>query len=269
MPCATLPDVDDVLSLVFHTRKPPLVPTQFCPVVCFGVNRVRFFTDGTCKNPAVPYARHAAWSLIHDVAATHEQREQSLLCWRVTKATPPGLRLLDQGVVPGHQTISRAELCAALQAIRHGKLAGGLPILIVTDSSYVVSVIQQFQAGLSRRLLHASANVDLLRLLQEVWYDDVQVQKVKSHQDPDEARDANALWDILGNQAADEACELAIAADLTVVRDMIGDAASGFRAQSAQLQLVYRYFLEKCGHAAAPQRAEYRAECYPAGPPRQ
>ena len=61
-PMATLPDVDDVLTLVYHTRPPPKFPTG--PPVLTEVDghpHLVFFTDGSCKHPTIPCARHATW----------------------------------------------------------------------------------------------------------------------------------------------------------------------------------------------------------------
>ena len=245
MPCATLPEVDDVLTLLFQTRQPPLQPpavSQFDQVPL--QQPVWFFTDGTCHNPTIPYARHAAWALVCDFAFSPALREQALAFWHSSRCLPPAFRVLDLGVVPGAQSIPRAELCAALQAVRVGFHHGQRRIHVVTDSNSVIHVLTAFQAGSTSDLFVSAANQDLLQLLREVWYPGVSFQKVKSDLDPELLEAPDQLWAALGNKAADEACVSAIAADMDIVKEMVLEAASCHRSQKDQLTLVYRYLLE-------------------------
>ena len=147
-------------------------------------------------------------------------------------------------LVPGTQTVNRAELLAALQVVRLGHLLGQIPTHIHTDSAYVVRILSQFTAGLSASLLDSFANVDLLRLLEEVWFDKVSFTKVRSHRDPHTAVDQEDLLTILGNSKADEACARALQADLPVVADMVAATATSQDEQASLLRDVYRYLLE-------------------------
>ena len=230
MPCATMPEVDDVLTLLFQSRGPPLPPAVHQPFAHVSRDTpVWFFTDGTCRNPTIPYARHAAWALVGDMAFTRDQRIQALEYWHSCTSLPPVFHVLDRGLVPGVQSIPRAELCAAIQAVRHGRCSGDRRIHVVTDSSYVMHVLRSFQEGST--LLHAAPNQDLLQLLQTVWYPGVIFQKVKSHLDPSTLCDPDRLWLTLGNMAADEACLDAVSADLGVVKEMVSVPAAHYRTQ--------------------------------------
>ena len=244
-PFATLPEEDDILSLVFATRPmPSMPPAPAGPASPQRQQPLVFFTDGTCANPAYPAARHAAWAVVQDTACTEEARAASLLFWEDQRALPPCFQVFDQGMVAGKQTIPRAELTAALQAVRRGFQENRRPTHIITDSSYVVKVVQAFQAGAGDEFCRTSANTDLLVLFREVWFSGVSVAKVKSHVSPAKAASSLHLWNILGNMAADEAAARARAQDLSVVQDMVAAVAAQQDEQLSMLRAVYKYLLE-------------------------
>ena len=112
---------------------------------------------------------------------------------------------------------------------------------IYTDSAYVVHAFRQFQIGCQAEFLRSSANTDLLRLL--VWFAEVRVGKVKSDLDPIRVHDPDQCWSVLGNQCADEACKGAPAADLSVVREMMEEAACFVSKQQHDLKRVFAYLL--------------------------
>ena len=58
-PFAVLPEPKDILSLVFQTRKHPLMPRHLHSHNS-GPSALCYYTDGTCANPTIPYATHAA-----------------------------------------------------------------------------------------------------------------------------------------------------------------------------------------------------------------
>ena len=251
---ATLPDVDDVLTLIYHTRAPPLIPTSPPAVTEWEGNpQLVFYTDGSCLHPAVPCARHATWALVQDTTASWCERGQAVQCWRMSGVPPPALQVLDRGVVPGQQTIGRAELCAAIQGVRFAVCAGRVATVIYTDSAYyVVHVFEQLRSGQFDVFFRSAANMDLLGLLGDVWFPEVRVVKVRSHLDPSRVDDVEQCWIILGNQCADTACEGARRADLGVVLDMTDDAATFAARQCQQLRKVHAYLLDL--HAATVVR---------------
>ena len=243
-PVATLPEVDDVLSLLFQSRPLPAGHKALVDVPAYqGCQGLTFYTDGTCLHPDAPCARHAAWALVRDVTSTDSERTAALYAWRSHGLPVPYFHVVDRGLVPGLQTIPRAELCAALQAIRFGRAAGQKPTHIVTDSAYVVHVVRQFQAKQHEQFLLKASNLDLLLQVQDAWFPGITVSKVKSHLSPDSARDDAHLWMILGNHCVDQACDAALRADLSVVHDMITEAAAFHKQQLSHLQVVYKYLL--------------------------
>ena len=182
-------------------------------------------------------------ALIQDVATSAESRSSALRYWQDTGLLPPSFQVLDRGGVPSHQTVGRAELCAAIQAVRYATLVGCPNISIYTDSAYVVHVFEQFRGGNPLAFLRTAVNTDLLGLLGDVWFPGVAVVKVKSHLDPTRVTDAALRWRTLGNQCADEACDAARQAELGVILDMSSEAATYHIRQQSQLRQVHEYFL--------------------------
>ena len=244
-PFATRHEVVDILTLLFATRPPPAQPTrEAAELQAAGREAITFYTDGTSSFPKDSMARQAAWAVVSDDAGSELARSVAIHAWTATGQIPAAFCVRSQGVVPGRQTVARAELCAALQAIRLAKLACCSRCVVVTDSSYVVGVLQ----GLAQdaRALAQSANVDLLLLLQQAWFSGVSVAKVKSHVSDGKARALRAeeLWNVLENRAADQACKAARALDLPVVEEMTSHAAAYNEAQLVSLKRVYRYLLD-------------------------
>ena len=107
-PYATLLAVQDITHLVFARRPPPAWPPPLDVPCSQSRDRLlTLFTDGGCLHPTVTAARVASWSVVQDTAP---------------------------GSVPGWQTAARAELCAALQAVRIARASGRPACEVVTDS---------------------------------------------------------------------------------------------------------------------------------------
>ena len=244
-PFATLPDEVDITTLVFMSRQPPAPPSLAAQALKdAGFSRLSLFTDGTCAHPQIPQARHAAWSVVLDAADTPALREEAVRFWKETGQGPPCFQTWACGLVPGVQSINRAELVAAIQAVSLGFCAGCLPTHIHTDSSYVFRILSTFALGAAESLMDSSSNVDLLRQLRDVWFQGVSVQKVRSHVQPAPGATQDMIWLFLGNAAADRACEHARRNDLSVVVEMVDSIASARSAQLEQLHLVYKYLLD-------------------------
>ena len=264
-PFATLPDSVDITNLVFASRPHPSMPRlEAISGADLRRGELVFYTDGTCCHPQLPHARHAAWAVCLDVSASDVEQQQGIQFWASTGQPPPHFEVRSCGLVSGRQTISWAELTAAIQAVRLGMLAGCPPVRVVTDSSYVVRVLTQFAAGLDLSLLHTSANRDLLHLLKEVWFDKVSVTKVRSHQDPAAAGSVELQWQRLGNMAVDMACDVALAGDLAVVKEMVDATAADQQVQRQFLRATFRYLLEL--HAATQPFLEQQKERRSRGP---
>ena len=162
-PFADLPEEVGILSLVFASRAPPSVPVQEAALLqAEALPRLHFFTDGSCANPSIPYARHAAWSVVLDCAVSAPDRALAHQYWQQTGQVPPSFQVRSCGLVPGRQTIARAEMWAALQAVRLAFHAGAPPTRIATDSSYVVKVLSRLQVGLPLSHVDFPSNSDII-----------------------------------------------------------------------------------------------------------
>ena len=244
-PFATVHDAVDVTTLVFASRPPPGMPHEVAEALRPQARaQLECYTDGTCANPTQPLARHAAWSLVLDSTCSLEDRELAASYWKATSQIPPCMQVQSRGLVPGKQTINRAELLAAIQAVRLGSLLDSTPVHVHTDSAYVVRVLSQFAAGMQAPLMDSSPNLDLLCLLNEVWFSGVTVSKLKSHRDPGQARSNHELLQILGNAQADVACSDALRADLSIVQEMIAEIAAAQDEQASLLRDVFLYLLD-------------------------
>ena len=243
-PFATLPDATDVVALVFATRPHPRPPVEEAALLQQEVRpSLCFYTDGTCQHPRHFHARHAAWSVCLDSARSLQDQEAGVQFWYATGMPPPTFQTRSCGLVSGSQTIARAELTAAMQAIRLAFLAGCPPTTIVTDSSYVVRILSHFQAGTTGSLLDSSPNLDLIQLIEGCWFSGVTVSKVKAHQAPEKAGSRPLMWQRLGNAAADLACARALENDMEVVRSMVSEIAQEQDEQQLQLHAVFTYLL--------------------------
>ena len=243
-PFAVLPPAVDILTMVFATRPMPRVPLDEALLLRQeGRRELRFYTDGTCRHPTVPFARHAAWSVLLDCSTCDAQRAQAEAFWQATGTVPRCFQVRSCGLVPGKQTVARAEALAALQAIRLAYHAGPIPVHVVTDSAYVVRLLSSLQLGQDVLALGLPANADILGLFREVWFQGVTVSKVKSHEDVCSISDSATRWDALGNSCVDAQCRKALQMDMPVVHDMVNAAAQEHDEQKFQLKAVYHYLL--------------------------
>ena len=240
-PYATLAPAQDIANLLFATRPPPSWPP---PVSLQGLpTPLTFFTDGGCRNPQVPAARLAAWSVVLDTTPPGGH-DRAMDLWAQHGLHPPALQVQSLGAVPGKQTAPRAELCAALQATRIAAASGRVPCTIVTDCAYVVRVFREFSSGFGVKGFLRAANQDLLQLLQEVWFPQVEVRKVKAHELDKLDRASAGLWDHLGNHAADTSCTMALDNELPFVQEMAADILEFQEQQADMLHAVFSYLVD-------------------------
>ena len=95
------------------------------------------------------------------------------------------------GLVPGEQTVARAELSALVIAVEKVNRVSPLPHAeFVTDASYVCKVVKLVQLGLASPILHKLTNGDLISRLIQGWHSErFKIDKVKSHRKLDTAKD--------------------------------------------------------------------------------
>ena len=244
-PITSLPGDLELTQLIFHTRRllQPQVDFSAWPQL---PNRgfLRMYTDGSCSHSGVSLAHHAGFAVVLDTSADDTVACAQLKQWRTSGQVPAAFAVIVQGLVPGSQTINRAELCAVLQAVRAAWLGGFNSIEIWTDSQYVIRI---WQMGV---VSPGEANYDLSVQLLYWKKCNVQLWKVASHQNLD-ALTGMEQWHAAGNHFADLAAKAAVHADLDIVKQTLHRAAQHVLAQEDLLNVFWRFLL-------ALSLAEYR-----------
>ena len=102
-----------LIVLVFATRS-LIYPDVDLPAQALLHNRpfLRLFTDGSCRHPTYPEAAHAGYAVVLDTSLSDASVPSLLATWQRTGQPPNELRVVHQGLVPGVQSINRAEVCA-------------------------------------------------------------------------------------------------------------------------------------------------------------
>ena len=126
-PFAVVPEDAEMAELVFSTRSFPTCTSPASIDLLNSLPRLRFYTDGSCNHPQNMWARHCAWAVIVDLSSSDADVELRLQSWHRTGCLPQCFAIVCQGLVPGQQTINRAEYCAIVavarlvQHSRHGR----------------------------------------------------------------------------------------------------------------------------------------------------
>ena len=192
-----------VLRAFLQTVKFPQIPL---PKV--SDNHVyKFYTDGGSKQPRHMQARIATWAVVQDISNDDDHRKMAADFLFTDEPRFPLFHVSAVGIVPGDQTVARAELFAVLIVVLMLQKCGNRPHAeIVTDASYVRNVIEIIEHDHFRPILHRLSNCDLIVLLAQHWDKDrYKVTKVKSHRNLSDADSLPDLWNIAGNMCADTA----------------------------------------------------------------
>lgn len=158
-------------------------------------------------------ARIATWSVVEDVSASCNQQKEVLDLVSLQEPKFPLFRVSQIGVVPGEQTLARAELFAVVIAAMKANLLDPIPYVeVVTDASYVCKVVRLIELGLVMSILHKLTNSELISRLATLWHKDkFKVIKIKSRRNLESAVTHDDLWTIAGKHCADVAAEAASA----------------------------------------------------------
>ena len=204
-------------AFVNSVKAPEVIPPRNCDIP-----HMRFFTDGGAKYPRHWNARIATWAVVQDVSLNESQIKQAADFLFLIPPQFPMFHVTAVGIVPGEQTVARAELFAILHAAKQVNLCEPIPkVEFVTDASYVCKVIRIIELDIFRHVLHRFSNGDLIQELAEVWHADrFVITKVKSHRALESAKDVLDLWYIAGNMCADAAAGLAYEAIPSEVRKL-------------------------------------------------
>ena len=162
-----------------------------------------FFTDGSCIFPHLPCARMAGFSVVVDLAESHQDRINAV--HMVSEGSPPSLlQPVCAGLQCGEQTINRAELSALIQVTLSVHAA-----TIFTDSSYACNVYKEVQEQPHPMYHHMKENFDLLIILCRCFLEgknpnNFSVKKILAHQNVDEVTDPLQRYQVFGNMLADK-----------------------------------------------------------------
>jgi hypothetical protein len=187
---------------------------------------MRFFTDGSARYPRHDVARIATWAVVQDTSTCEQQMRQAADFLFLSPPQFPKFHVSAVGIVPGDQTVARAELFAILHAAKQVNMCDPIPCVeFVTDASYVCRVVEIINNQAFRSILHKFSNGDLILELSQFWHSDrFRVTKVKSHRQLESAKDIHDLWYIAGNMCADNAAMMAyqaIPSDIRLLADQI------------------------------------------------
>ena len=150
-------------------------------------------------------ARIATWA-VEDVSASCNQQKEVLDLVSLQEPKFPLLRVSQIGIVPGEQTLARAELFAVvIAAIDKANSLDPIPhVEVVTDASYVCKVVRLIELGLVMSNLHKLTNSELISRLATLWHKDkFKVIKIKSRRNLESAVKHDDLWTIAGNHCAE------------------------------------------------------------------
>lgn len=79
---------------------------------------MRFFTDGSARYPRHSVARLATWAVVQDTSTCELQMRQAADFLFLSPPQFPKFHVSAVGIVPGDQTVARAELYAILHAAK-------------------------------------------------------------------------------------------------------------------------------------------------------
>ena len=143
-----------------------------------GLQQLHLFTDGSCAWPECAQVSHAAWSIVADVRP-HMSSPHLRSLWEASHEAPPNFVVLAQGLVPGPQSVPRAELAALTLAIASSQSAG-VPVTIHVDAASALASVRSALRGVP---VQRMAHQDLLRALPAVGTFPA-LEKVAAHVNP-------------------------------------------------------------------------------------
>ncbi|CAE7736117.1 unnamed protein product, partial [Symbiodinium sp. CCMP2456] len=200
-----------------------------------------FFTDGSCIHPTCPSARHAAWSVVMHQPCNSVPDLRLLL--DEPKLLPAVFPVVAQGLLPGEQTIYRAEVAALVQTAIIATDHPEHVFHVWADSSSALRTLQAWLDCSPEEAPPPSPAGDILALLPARRPCNLALHKVKSHQNLREAPPTELLY-ALGNHVADTAAKAAEKDDLPGLRNQLDSVAQWCGEQEENLFAFFQYLLE-------------------------
>ena len=111
-------------AFIATVKMPEIDPPRNCDIP-----HLRFFTDGAARFPKHLPGRIATWSVVQDFSVNEGQVKQAADFLFVDLLQYPFFHVSAVGIVPGEQTVARAELFAILVAAKKAKMCEPIPWL--------------------------------------------------------------------------------------------------------------------------------------------
>ena len=206
---------------------------------------VCFYVDGGAIYPQFKEARLASWAVVQDMSSNNVQIRQAAdfaCCW---DPILPLFKTVAIGLVPGTQSVARAELYALLIALRAAmSLPASTCVVFVTDCQYVVNMIRKIVSQGPNFISGKTCHADILNDIASMWDTSrFQIRKVRSHQSFSSAQTLSQLWDRAGNHCADIAATSSLKNIPKPLRDISDENATWVRTERIWLRRVCHYFL--------------------------
>ena len=209
------------------------VHTYHTNINCHINHGTTIYTDGSCDDPRDPYAARAAWAAI-----TCDPPSEDMPARKFT--------VLATGHCPGAQTINRAELYAILVAAEEAhKASDEATIFFCTDSQFSLNIIRDIEDGRIEQSPHKRDHWDLIGRLISVW-DPLRfvAYKIKSHQQLEHATNQKQLYDIYGNDLADQAAGKVRKQDLPEFDELCHTVRQHYQKQKHMFTKLLDYLLD-------------------------
>ena len=200
------------------------------------------FTDGSCCYPQIPAARFASFAII--VSTTIDQVQWCNEAFDCAKGQnfPPSLHPFQVGLIPGEQTINRAEAVAVLQVIRCFQSA-----VIVADSLYAYNLFTERFCDSNVANYVDRGNLDIITLACEILQTkdprQFQLKKITAHQENHEADSLLNLYFVMGNRAADFTAKQALQNRTSPINALAGKLVASKRGNTVHSSGIMTFML--------------------------
>ena len=184
--------------------------------------------------------------------------EALLLGWLTRRQSPQSFNVIHQGLVPGGQTIDRAELCALLQVCHNAANMPDVPCTAWTDSQYALDAVEKWQEQNFANGEALPTNFDLFEAMQVPFKPmNLTLRKIRAHTDAT-AAPLQDVRHVLGNAAADSAADMARKQDFPFVLDLVDEVYDYHCTQKENFLVFCRYQMELTRHVATAADARLR-----------
>ena len=201
--------------------------------------RSKIYSDGTCRNPTSPTFRRAAYALVFHHEIPLQRCQELVREYWITKNLPDSFQVLSTGQCTDFQSITRAELSAAMVLLQQKVVT-----TLFTDSQYVVDVCEKMGHILDAAHMQAWPNFDvLLQMWNNLQQGTTTIVKIKSHAISEDDSHIETM-NKLGNEAADTA-----ARETLKHLDMVTPMHKNYTEHKEYLDMVqqqmqYRYHIQ-------------------------